>query len=115
MNRCRGCLGNEHGGMNEVLANLYGITGEIKYFKLAQRFNHQAVIAPAAQRIDKLTGLHANTQIPKFIGTAREYELSGQESLKRLHVLLEHGGERAFLRDWRAQRRRNVHAQGDTF
>ena len=75
-------LGNEHGGMNETLANLYGITGQEKYLKIAQRFNHLAVIKPAAQKEDKLTGLHANTQIPKFVGTARQYELTGEEWLK---------------------------------
>jgi hypothetical protein len=75
-------LGNEHGGMNEVLANLYGLTGEGKYLEIAHRFNHAAVLDPASQRQDKLTGLHANTQIPKFIGTARLYELTGRERLK---------------------------------
>ena len=40
-------LDTEHGGMNEVLANLYGLTGEEKYLKIAQRFNHLAVIGPA--------------------------------------------------------------------
>lgn len=79
-------LGNEHGGMNEVLANLYGLTGEAKYLAIAQRFNHMAVLGPAAQRQDKLTGLHANTQIPKFVGTAREYELTGQEWYKTASV-----------------------------
>jgi DUF1680 family protein len=72
-------LGNEHGGMNEALANLYARTGEQKYLKLAGRFNHMAVLGPAAERRDTLTGLHANTQIPKFIGTARQYELTGTE------------------------------------
>jgi len=57
-------LNNEHGGMNEVLANLYGLTGEEKYLKIAGRFNHKAVIDPAANGEDRLTGLHANTQIP---------------------------------------------------
>lgn len=75
-------LGTEHGGMNEVLANLYGVTGEEKYLKISKRFNHMAVIGPAAEREDKLTGLHANTQIPKFVGTARQYELTGEEWLK---------------------------------
>jgi DUF1680 family protein len=75
-------LGNEHGGMNETLANLFGWTAEPRYLKLAQRFNHLAVIGPAAAREDKLTGLHANTQIPKFVGTARQYELTGDEQLK---------------------------------
>jgi len=72
-------LNNEHGGMNEALANLYALTGESKYLAMAERFNHLAVIGPAAHREDKLTGLHANTQIPKFVGTARLYELTGQE------------------------------------
>ena len=79
-------LGTEHGGMNEVLANLYGLTGLEKYLKIAQRFNHMAVIGPASERQDKLTGLHANTQIPKFVGTARQYELTGQQWLKTASV-----------------------------
>ncbi len=79
-------LGNEHGGMNEVLANLYGMTGEEKYLKIAQRFNHMDVIGPASKREDKLTGLHANTQIPKFVGTARQYELSGEDWLKTASI-----------------------------
>ena len=79
-------LGTEHGGMNEVLANLYGLTGQDKYLKIAQRFNHMAVIGPASERQDKLTGLHANTQIPKFVGTARQYELTGQQWLKTASV-----------------------------
>jgi DUF1680 family protein len=75
-------LDTEHGGMNEVLANLYGLTGEKKYLTIAQRFNHMAVLGPASHREDKLTGLHANTQIPKFVGTARQYELTGQDWLE---------------------------------
>ncbi|MBP8302626.1 MAG: glycoside hydrolase family 127 protein [Phycisphaerae bacterium] len=74
-------LGEEHGGMNEALANLYGLTGDERYLRVALRFNHQAVIGPAMLREDRLTGLHANTQFPKFIGAAREYELTGDPSL----------------------------------
>ena len=73
-------LGTEHGGMNEVLADLYSLTGEEKYLKIAQRFNHIAVIGPASKRVDALEGLHANTQIPKFIGVARQFELTGDDS-----------------------------------
>jgi DUF1680 family protein len=72
----------EHGGMNEALANLYALTGDEKYLKLAMRFNHMEVIGPASRREDNLNGKHSNTQIPKFVGTAREYELSGDERLK---------------------------------
>jgi hypothetical protein len=75
-------LAIEHGGINEALANLSALTGEEKYLRLALRFNHREVIGPASNREDNLTGKHANTQIPKFVGTAREYELTGQDRLK---------------------------------
>ncbi len=75
-------LGVEHGGINEALANLYALTGEKKYLQLALRFNHLEVIGPASRREDNLTGKHANTQIPKFIGAAREYEVTGDAQLQ---------------------------------
>lgn len=75
-------LGTEHGGMNETLANLYALTGDEKYLKISLRFDHHRVIDPAEHEEDRLTGLHANTQIPKFIGTARQYELTGDPALK---------------------------------
>ncbi|HEX3718925.1 MAG TPA: beta-L-arabinofuranosidase domain-containing protein [Verrucomicrobiae bacterium] len=74
-------LQTEQGGMNEALANLYGLTGEKKYLEMSLRFNHHRVIDPLEAGQDKLTGLHANTQIPKFIGLARQYELTGDEKL----------------------------------
>jgi uncharacterized protein len=74
-------LENEHGGMNESLAELYAVTGDPKYLRASLRFNHHKVLDPAAGHQDKLTGLHANTQIPKFIGNARQYELTGDSSL----------------------------------
>jgi uncharacterized protein len=70
-------LGCEHGGMNEVLAELYARTGNEKYLRLSRRFHHKAVLDPLARGEDRLQGLHANTQIPKLIGLARRYELTG--------------------------------------
>ena len=70
-------LDTEHGGMNEVLANLYAVTGDTNYLQVAEAFNQQKFFAPLAQGLDKLDRLHANTQIPKIIGAAREYELTG--------------------------------------
>jgi uncharacterized protein len=67
----------EFGGMSEVLANLSAVTGNPRYLVVAKRFDHHAVMDPAAQGRDTLTTLHANTQIPKFIGAAREFELTG--------------------------------------
>ncbi len=74
-------LQTEQGGMNEALANLYALTGEKKYLDLSLRFNHHRVIDPLEDGQDHLTGLHANTQIPKFIGLARQYELTGDTKL----------------------------------
>ena len=79
-------LGNEHGGMNETLANLFALTGNPDYLKLSLRFNHRAVLDPLSRGEDRLTGLHANTQIPKFIGVARQYELTADESLRKTAI-----------------------------
>lgn len=60
----------EHGGMNEVFAELYQITGNHDYLSAAERFTDKTVIQPLLHEQDKLEGLHANTQIPKIIGAA---------------------------------------------
>ena len=74
----------EHGGMNEVLADLAADTGEKRYLKMAARDFHQhAVLDPLLRGEDKLNGLHGNTQIPKVIGLAREYELTGNPQYRR--------------------------------
>jgi len=69
----------EHGGMNEVLADLYAHTGEEKYLELSRVFHHNDVLEPLSQGEDILSGIHGNTQIPKLIGLARRYELTGDE------------------------------------
>lgn len=70
-------LETEHGGMNEVLANLYAVTVNTNYLALSAAFNHARVLDPLARGEDKLDRLHANTQIPKIIGATREYDLTG--------------------------------------
>ena len=70
-------LQTEFGGMNEVLANLSAVRKNPRYLEVAKRFDHHVVMDPAAQGRDTLAGLHANTQIPKFIGAARQFELTG--------------------------------------
>lgn len=70
-------LGMEYGGMNEVLADLYVMTGDEKFLRLARRFCHEAVLGPLEKQQDRLTGLHANTQIPKIIGLERIAALTG--------------------------------------
>lgn len=69
-------LAAEHGGMNEVCADAAAITGDNKYRLLAEKFCHHAILSPLTRNQDKLSGLHANTQIPKVIGFERIFELS---------------------------------------
>lgn len=77
-------LKNEFGGMNDVLAGVYALTGDPKHLQAAQAFDHAAVFDPLAAGRDELDGLHANTQIPKIIGAVREYELTGEVRYGRI-------------------------------
>lgn len=70
-------LRSEHGGLNETFADVAAITGDERYLKLAHRFSHQLVLQPLLQQEDKLTGMHANTQIPKVIGFKRIADVEG--------------------------------------
>ncbi len=70
-------LNCEHGGINESLAELYAKTGNEKYLKMSYKFHHKAILDPLSKNIDILPGKHGNTQIPKLIGLARRYELTG--------------------------------------
>jgi DUF1680 family protein len=69
----------EHGGINESLADLYSFTGDPGFIILSRTFQHRAIIDPITEGKDILAGKHANTQIPKFVGLARRYELDGDE------------------------------------
>ena len=70
-------LRNEHGGMNEVFADAYAMTGDPKYLTAAKRFSHKQIMEPLARDEDRLDNLHANTQVPKAIGFTRIGELGG--------------------------------------
>jgi DUF1680 family protein len=74
-------LGAEYGGMNEVLADVYAVTGDSKYLQCAKRFNHQELLQPLQRSEDRLTGKHANTQIPKVVGFERIATLAGDKRL----------------------------------
>ena len=69
-------LRSEHGGLNETFADVAAITGDKKYLELARRFSHKIILDPLIKDKDRLTGMHANTQIPKVIGYKRIAELS---------------------------------------
>lgn len=67
----------EYGGMNDVLAYLYAITGKEKYLKLSNKFYDDFVMKPLSERIDALQNKHANTNIPKGVGAATQFIWSG--------------------------------------
>lgn len=75
----------EYGGMNDVLANIYAITGEKKYLDLSYKFYDDFVMQPLAEgKPDPLAGKHSNTNIPKSIGSARQYELTSNTGDKTI-------------------------------
>ena len=69
----------EYGGMNDVLVNLYSLTGTKKYLDLSYKFHDKFVLGKLANRIDPMPGKHSNTNVPKAIGCARRYELTGSK------------------------------------
>ena len=70
-------LKSEQGGLNETFADVYAITGDKKYLRLAHQFSDQRMLQPLLKGEDNLTGKHANTQIPKVIGYKRIADLEG--------------------------------------
>ncbi len=71
----------EYGGMNEVAYNLYDVTGEEDYLAVAEFFNEALYLDAWSGGKDNLTGIHANTQIPKAVGYARGYTITGDPAL----------------------------------
>ena len=69
----------EIGGMNDTLAEIYNLTGNINYLKLAEKFCQKLILTPLSKSIDELEGKHGNSQIPKILGAARLYEITGDE------------------------------------
>ena len=73
---------SEQGGMNEVLADVYAITGNDTYLTLAQHFNENSQLDPLMRRQDILNGVHSNQYIPRVIGLATQYELTGNRNYR---------------------------------
>jgi len=67
----------EHGGIAEALADLYADTRDERYLKMSEIFYQKAFLDPLKAGEDVLPGKHCNTNIPKLIGLARIYELTG--------------------------------------
>jgi hypothetical protein len=77
-------LRTEYGGMNEVLVNLAALTKKNRYIETAHLFEQPSFLDPLAERRDELQGLHANTHVPKIIGAARMYEVTGNRRYRQI-------------------------------
>ncbi len=77
-------LKNEFGGMIEISYNLFAITGNKEDLALADLFYDHTVLDSLSENKDILNKLHANTQIPKLIGEARGYELTGTDKQRKM-------------------------------
>ena len=73
-------LDTEYGGMNEVYVDAYEMTGDKKYLDAARRFTHHRLFDSMARRVDHLDNMHANTQVPKFVGFQRVAEVTGDST-----------------------------------
>ena len=73
----QGMLASEHGGLTEVFADASALSGDKRFMDMAKRFSHKRVLDPLLKGEDHLTGMHANTQIPKVIGYKRIADLEG--------------------------------------
>jgi DUF1680 family protein len=67
----------EHGGIAEVLADLYADTRDQRYLRMAGLFYQKSLLDSLKMGRDILPGKHCNTNIPKLIGLSRIYELTG--------------------------------------
>lgn len=72
----------EFGGMNEVYADAYDLTGDSKYMDMAKKFSHRWLFDSMRRGIDNLDNRHANTQVPKAVGYQRVAESSGDSDYR---------------------------------
>lgn len=71
-------LATEFGAMNEIMVDLYADTGDSRWRKAADYFQHNAIIDPLARHEDILPGKHGNTQVPKLLGSLTRYVYTGE-------------------------------------
>lgn len=84
-------LPQANGGVAEVLADLFALTGQRRYVRLAERFSDRALLEALVQGRGLPAGPHVATRIPELIALARLHELTGQNR--------EHPALRSFWRD----------------
>lgn len=74
----------ETGGLMELWADLYSVTGDPRHLELMRRYERPRLFEPILRGEDVLTNLHANTTIPEIHGAARAYEATGEEKYRAI-------------------------------
>ena len=78
-------LAVEHGGIKQLMLNLYSITRNPEHYALARRLEYKGTTHPLANYDgSRLTRSHGNTTVPRILGAARLYELSGEQRYRRI-------------------------------
>ncbi|MGW2330230.1 glycoside hydrolase family 127 protein [Streptomyces sp. NPDC001700] len=73
-------IAGEYGGMNEVMADLYALTGRPEHLAAARCFDNTTLLNACAEDRDTLEGKHANQHIPQFTGYLRLFDHTGQDT-----------------------------------
>lgn len=74
----------ENGGMLEVWAELYDLSGDEKYLTLIDAYRDNGLYTQLKNGKDALSDDHANASIPLSHGAARMYEITGDEYWKEI-------------------------------
>ena len=74
----------ETGGMLEVWANVYGVTGKQEHLDLLHRYDRPRLFDRLLAGDDPLTNKHANTTVPEAHGAARAWEVTGDDRWRRI-------------------------------
>jgi hypothetical protein len=99
--------------MMDVLVELYALTGNPRYLETSRRFYHRAVLDPLLAHRDELPGqARQHCQIPKVIGEARTYEVTGEPTPGAIaEYFWDLVAAPLLLRDRRRQRGRALHPE----
>lgn len=74
----------ETGGIMELWADLYAVTGDERHLALMRGFERKELFEAMLEKKDVLTNMHANTTIPEIHGAAKAYEVTGEERYLRV-------------------------------
>ena len=83
-------LGNEHGGMDEVIADAYAMTGDQRYLDCARRFAHRQLLTPMENHQDCLDNMHANMSTSSSLPNSTGANVASYCDRKRISPTARH-------------------------